>query len=179
MQDIQCEEHVAEKEHRYDVTVTWTGNTGKGTATYTSYVKDQDIVVDGKPVILGSADPAFRGDPSRYNAEDLLVASLSQCHLLWYLSTSAKRGVVVTGYVDHAVGTMAMNPDGSGQFTSVVLRPEITLAPGSDIEKADSLHHIAHEMCFIARSVNFPVTIEATYIVEETQPALETGTRHA
>jgi organic hydroperoxide reductase OsmC/OhrA len=156
-----------EKEHHYPVTVTWTGNTGAGTASYTSYLKDQEIVVDGKPVIPGSADPAFRGDASRYNAEDLLVVSLSQCHLLWYLSTSAKRGVVVTGYVDHAEGTMEMNRDGSGQFTQVVLRPEITLAPGSDVEKADSLHHIAHEMCFIARSVNFPVVTEATYTVED------------
>jgi organic hydroperoxide reductase OsmC/OhrA len=152
--------------HHYAVTVTWTGNTGEGTASYTSYLKDQEILVEGKPPIAGSADPAFRGNASRWNAEDLLVAALSQCHLLWYLSTAAKRKIVVTGYVDRAGGTMAMNRDGSGQFTEVVLRPEITLAPGSDVEKADSLHHIVHEMCFIARSVNFPVRTEATYIVE-------------
>jgi organic hydroperoxide reductase OsmC/OhrA len=152
--------------HHYAVTVTWTGNTGEGTASYTSYLKDQEILVEGKPPIAGSADPAFRGNASRWNAEDLLVAALSQCHLLWYLSTAAKRKIVVTGYVDRAWGTMAMNRDGSGQFTEVVLRPEITLAPGSDVEKADSLHHIAHQMCFIARSVNFPVRTEATYIVE-------------
>jgi organic hydroperoxide reductase OsmC/OhrA len=152
--------------HTYNVTVTWTGNTGEGTATPTSYVKDQEIVVEGKPVIDGSADPAFKGDANRWNAEDLLVASLSQCHLLWYLSTAAKKKVVVTGYVDRATGTMAMNRDGSGQFTEVVLRPEITLAAGSDVEQADGLHHIAHEMCFIARSVNFPVRTEATYIIE-------------
>jgi len=158
---------MSEKEHHYAVTVTWTGNTGEGTATPTSYVKNQDIVVEGKPVIHGSADPAFRGDASRYNAEDLLVAALSQCHLLWYLSTAAKKKVVVMGYVDHAEGTMEMNRDGSGQFTRVVLRPEITLAPGTDIDFADSLHHIAHEMCFIARSVNFPVLTEATYVIEE------------
>ena len=96
-----------------------------------------------------------------------MVASLSQCHMLWYLSTSVRKRVLVTGYVDHAEGTMAMNPDGSGQFTQVVLRPEITLAAGSDLERAESIHHIAHEMCFIARSVNFPVTVEATYIIEE------------
>lgn len=153
--------------HHYAVTVTWTGNTGEGTATPTSYLKDQEIVVEGKPLIAGSADPAFRGDAGRWNAEDLLVASLSQCHLLWYLSTAAKKKVVVTGYVDHAGGTMAMNRDGSGQFTEVVLRPHITLAVGSDVEKADALHHIAHEMCFIARSVNFPVRTEATYTVDE------------
>ncbi len=158
---------MSEEEHRYAVTVTWTGNTGDGTATPTSYVKNQDIVVEGKPVILGSADPVFRGDASRHNAEELLVASLAQCHLLWYLSTAAKKKVVVTGYVDHAEGIMAMNRDGSGQFTQVTLRPKITLAPGTDIVLADSLHHIAHEMCFIARSVNFPVITEATYVVAE------------
>lgn len=165
---------MSEKEHHYAVTVTWTGNTGAGTATPTSYMKDQDIVVEGKPTILGSADPAFRGDASRYNAEDLLVASLSQCHLLWYLSTAAKKKVVVTGYVDRAEGTMAMNRDGSGQFTEVILRPQITLAPGTDVDLADSLHHIAHEMCFIARSVNFPVKTEASYVVEEEPSALVT-----
>lgn len=168
---------MSEKEHHYAVTVTWTGNTGEGTATPTSYVKNQDIVVEGKPVLAGSADPAFRGDASRYNAEDLLVAALSQCHLLWYLSTAAKKKVVVTGYVDHAEGTMEMNRDGSGQFTQVTLRPQVTLAPGTDLNLADSLHHIAHEMCFIARSVSFPVVTEATYIVEKdaVAPASVTG----
>jgi organic hydroperoxide reductase OsmC/OhrA len=166
---------MSEKEHHYAVTVTWTGNTGEGTATPTSYVKNQDIVVEGKPVLAGSADPAFRGDASRYNAEDLLVAALSQCQLLWYLSTAAKKKVVVTGYVDHAEGTMEMNRDGSGQFTQVTLRPQVTLAPGTDLDLADSVHHIAHEMCFIARSVNFPVVTEATYIVEE--HALEQAAR--
>ncbi len=153
--------------HHYAVTVTWTGNTGEGTATPTSYKKDQELVVEGKPPIAGSADPAFKGDASRWNAEDLLVAALSQCHLLWYLSSAAKRKIVVNGYVDRAEGRMAMNRDGSGQFTEVVLRPQITLAPGTDVGKADALHHVAHEMCFIARSVNFPVRTEATYTVED------------
>lgn len=149
--------------HHYHVTVTWTGNTGSGTSTYTAYSRDHEISVEGKPVILASSDPAFRGDAARYNPEDLFVASLSQCHMLWYIGLCAKNRIVVTEYVDRAEGTMVMAPNGSGRFAHVVLRPEITFAPESDTELADSLHHQAHEMCFIANSVNMPVSVEATY----------------
>ncbi len=158
---------MSEKSHTYLVTATWTGNTGQGTAGPTSYVKNQDITTAGKPAIPGSADPAFNGDPARWNAEELLVASLSQCHMLWFLSRCAKYGVVVTEYVDHAEGTMVEDRDGGGRFTSVVLRPEITLAPDADQEKADAQHHEAHRLCFIANSVNFPVTVEPVYRVSE------------
>ncbi len=154
------------KEHRYPVTIAWTGNTGAGTTTYRAYSRDHEIRVDGKPVILASSDPAFRGDPSRYNPEELFVAALSQCHSLWYLHVCADHGINVVGYVDHAVGTMVEDATGSGVFTRVVLRPEITLAPGCDADLADRLHHDAHERCFIARSVNVPVEVEATYRVE-------------
>lgn len=158
---------MAAKEHHYPVTVTWTGNTGTGTARMTGYARNHEISVKGKPVIPASSDPAFRGDPERWNPEELLVASLSECHMLWYLSTSVRNKQVVTGYVDHAEGLMIEDEHGSGRFERVVLRPTITLAPGSDVELADSLHHTAHEMCFIARSVNFPTTVEATYVVED------------
>lgn len=154
---------VAIDSHHYNVTVTWTGNTGSGTSTYTAYSRDHEISVEGKPTILASSDPAFRGDAARYNPEDLFVASLSQCHMLWYIGLCAKNGIVVTGYVDHAEGTMVMDRNGSGRFSGVVLRPEIALAPGADKNFADSLHHEAHDMCFIANSVNMPVTVEAAY----------------
>jgi len=151
------------KNHHYPVTVTWTGNTGDGTAVPNGYSKDHEISGDGKPVIPTSSDPAFRGDPARWNPEELLVASLSQCHMLWFLSRCAKYGVVVTAYVDHAEGVMIEDRDGGGRFSSVVLRPEITLAAGADQERADAQHHAAHELCFIANSVNFPVTVEPIY----------------
>jgi len=151
-------------DHRYEATITWTGNSGPGTIRPAAYRRDHEIDIAGKPTILGSSDPQFRGDPSRHNPEDLLVASVSACHMLWYLALCAGNGVVVTNYVDRAEGRMVEDASGAGRFTAVVLRPEITLAPGSDRAVADAQHHGAHEKCFIAQSVNFPVTVEPTYI---------------
>ncbi|MFC0042123.1 OsmC family protein [Actinomadura rayongensis] len=149
--------------HRYGMTVTWTGDTGTGTSGYRAYERAHEVSGEGKPVIAGSADPAFRGDPARWNPEELLVASLSQCHMLWYLGLCAAEGVVVTGYVDRPEGTMTEERDGSGRFQEVVLRPEVTLAPGADVERARALHERAHEMCFIASSVSFPVRHEPVF----------------
>ena len=101
-----------------------------------------------------------QGDRTRWSPEDLLVASLSACHKLWYLHLCAEAGVVVDAYVDEAIGVMEESADGSGQFVEVTLRPRVILAPGSDKAKAQSLHHQAHSKCFIARSVNFPVLCE-------------------
>lgn len=145
------------KEHAYEVTVRWTGNTGSGTASYRSYDRDHDIVIDGKPTIEASADPAFLGNPQRWNPEDLLVASLSQCHMLTYLSVCARNGVVVTDYEDTARGVMREAPGNSGQFTEVVLYPVVAVADAAMTDKAAALHHEAHEACFVANSVNFPV----------------------
>ena len=143
--------------HGYTVTVTWTGNTGEGTAGYRRFSRDHTLAADGKPDILASSDPAFRGDATRWNPEDLLVASLSACHKLWFLHLCATNGIVVTAYVDHAEGKMVQDDDGGGQFTEVVLRPQVTITADSDRDKAMALHHEAHEKCFIARSMNFPV----------------------
>ncbi len=149
------------KLHRYSVTVAWTGNTGTGTSSYRSYERRHDISAgERKPTIPGSSDPAFRGDPARWNPEEMLVASISACHKLWYLHLCAMAGIVVTEYVDTAEGTMEELPDGSGRFTRVVLHPRITVMPGADLEKARELHHEAHVKCFIAQSVNFPVECE-------------------
>lgn len=153
------------KEHRYPVTVTWTGNTGAGTAKPNGYSKNHEVAAGDKPVIAASSDPAFKGDPTRWNPEELLVAALSECHMLWFLSRCAKYGVVVTAYVDRAEGVMIEDRDGGGRFQSVALRPEITLANGADRDRADAQHHEAHRLCFIANSVNFPVTVEPVYRV--------------
>lgn len=151
------------KTHIYDVNVAWTGNTGRGTAIVNGYSKNHEVRVEGKHVIEASSDPAFSGDPDRYNPEELLVAALSQCHMLYYLSRCAKYGVVTMAYEDSAHGVMVEHREGGGEFTTVTLRPHITLADPSQKELADSLHEEAHHLCFIARSVNFPVTIAATY----------------
>ncbi|MGP4002898.1 OsmC family protein [Streptomyces sp. 8N706] len=143
--------------HRYDVSITWTGNRGTGTSSYRAFARDHEVTASGLPPIPGSADPAFRGDPARWNPEQGLTASLSQCHMLWYLHLCAVAGVVVTDYTDNAQGTMAETEDGGGRFTEVVLRPQVTVASEEMIKTALDLHKPANEKCFIANSVNFPV----------------------
>ncbi|MQA82002.1 MAG: OsmC family peroxiredoxin [Streptosporangiales bacterium] len=143
--------------HEYDVTVTWTGNRGTGTSGYRAYGRDHEVVVAGLPLLRGSSDPAFRGDADRWNPEQLLVAALSQCHLLSYLHVAADAGVVVTAYEDDAHGVMTQTSDGGGHFTEVVLRPRVTVADESMVDRATALHDRAHELCFIASSMNFPV----------------------
>ena len=145
------------QEHRYKATIVWTGNKGEGTSNYRNYDRSHTIQVQGKPLIHGSSDPAFRGDPTAYNPEDMLVSSLSACHMLWYLHLCAAAGVVVTHYKDSAVGVMKETPDGGGAFTEVTLYPEVTVSDAAMIDKAIRLHHKANKLCFIANSVNFPV----------------------
>ena len=148
------------REHRYVVTVSWTGNLGSGTSGYRDYAPDCEMAAEGKPAIPGSADPAFRGDRSRWNPEELLVASLSACHQLSYLYLAAAAGIVVTAYSDRAEGVMELTPAGVGRFKSVTLHPTVTLKAGGDIGQARALHERAHELCFIANSVNFHVGCE-------------------
>ena len=147
--------------HHFSVTVAWTGNQGSGTSDYKAYLRDHEIGGAGKPVLPGSSDPAFRGDAARYNPEELLIASLSACHMLWYLHLCAVNEIVVTAYNDSARGEMLLDADGGGRFTSVTLQPRVTIAPGFSRELAMSLHNEAHRLCFIANSVNFPVHHEA------------------
>ncbi|MBL8699665.1 MAG: OsmC family protein [Alphaproteobacteria bacterium] len=150
--------------HRYPVTVVWTGDRGVGTASYRAYDRDHEIRIAGKPAIAGSSDPAYRGDAARHNPEDLLVASLSSCHMLWYLHLCAEAGVVVRAYTDEAEGTMVEDAVRGGWFTRVTLRPRVAIAAGSDTARALSLHAEAHAKCFVANSVNFPVDHEAIVV---------------
>lgn len=151
------------KQHGYAVRVRWTGNQGTGTSGYRDYSRDHEITLSSKPdqVLAGSADAAFRGDPERFNPEEFLLTALSQCHLLSYLHACVLAGVRVVDYTDDATGTMVTEADGSGHFTEVVLRPRVVIAPDSDRQAAQEAHEVAHRMCFIANSVNFPVRHEA------------------
>jgi len=146
--------------HAYKIAVTWSGNLGSGTSDYRSYERAHAISAAGKPEIAASSDPAFRGDASRWNPEELLVASLSSCHMLWYLHLASAAGIVVTDYVDEAEGTMEESAGGAGRFVRAVLRPRVSIAPGCDPVRAGELHREAHRKCFIAQSVNFPVQCE-------------------
>ena len=143
-------------EHSYQITLTWTGNKGQGTSDYRAYDRAYEIEVTGKPTITGSSDPAFRGDRTKYNPEELFVAAISSCHMLWYLHLCADAEVVVISYRDRAWGKMCQQDKG-GRFTEVILKPKVVIGPNSDLQKAEQLHHKAHEHCFIANSVNFPI----------------------
>ena len=149
-----------EKEHHYTTQLRWTGNRGEGTSNYRAYDRDHVLSAGDKPAIPGSSDPSFRGNPQRYNPEELLVASLSSCHMLWYLHMCSVNGVVVVDYQDQAQGVMIETADGGGRFTGVVLRPVVTVSAAGMVEKAMSLHHEAHSFCFVANSMNFPVRHE-------------------
>jgi organic hydroperoxide reductase OsmC/OhrA len=151
--------------HHYETTLEWQGNRGTGTSGYRDYDRTHQVGAAGKPVIAASADPVFRGEADRWNPEELLVASLSQCHMLTYLHLAAVNGVVVVAYVDAAGGTMAETDDGGGHFTEVTLRPVVTVADASMAALAQELHHLAHERCFVASSVSFPVGCEPAVVV--------------
>jgi organic hydroperoxide reductase OsmC/OhrA len=143
--------------HNYKLTLKWTGNKGTGTSGYRTYDRNHEILIEGKTTLVGSADPSFHGDKTAHNPEDLLLASLSACHMMSYLHVCIKAGIVVTDYEDQATGIMVVNPDGSGQFIEVTLNPTVTIADETQLAKANELHQEANKLCFIANSVNFPV----------------------
>jgi organic hydroperoxide reductase OsmC/OhrA len=157
--------------HSYALTVTWTGNTGTGTSAYGAFERSHDITADGRPSIAGTADPAFRGARDRWSPEELLVASLSQCHMLWYLVLCAKEGIVVSEYADQASGTVVESADGGGHFEEATLRPHVTITNEEQVGRATALHQRAHDLCFIANSVNFAVRTEPEVTAAATAPS--------
>jgi organic hydroperoxide reductase OsmC/OhrA len=146
--------------HTYGTFVHWSAAGGEGTTNYRSYSRDHTIGGADKPEIAASSEPSFRGNPARYNPEELLVASLSSCHMLWYLHLCSVNGITVLDYSDHASGAME-ETDGNGQFVQVELRPIVTISSIVGRARALQLHNEAHQLCFIARSVNFPVKVMA------------------
>jgi organic hydroperoxide reductase OsmC/OhrA len=152
--------------HRYEATLNWTGAAKGPAENYAGYSRDYDVTIPGKPVIHGSADATFRGDPSRHNPEDLQVIALSACHMLTYLAVCTRGGIKVLSYEDHADGQMELL-DGKVRFTRVTLRPRVVIDRTSDPQRAKELHEQAHEECFVANSVNFPVGHEAEIVVAE------------
>lgn len=152
------------KRHEYVSRITWTGDRGDGTRSYRGYDRTWNMAAVQKAVVSCSNDPLLGGDPTRYNPEDLLLSSLSACHMLWYLHLAANAGVVVRGYVDDPLGVGETLANGAGRFVKAVLRPTITLDIGADADVADKLHAEVHTYCFIARSVAFPVSYQARYL---------------
>jgi organic hydroperoxide reductase OsmC/OhrA len=154
------------RQHRYALTVEWTGNRGDGTSSYRSYDRDHEIRAEHAASIAGSSDPAFRGNPSRWNPEQLLLAAAAQCHMLSYLHHAAVNGVVVVGYVDHPTAVMTEDSDGGGRFTEITLHPLVTITGADQVELAERLHHDANRSCFIASSLALPVTHDARTVVQ-------------
>lgn len=152
--------------HVYALSLVWEGNRGAGTADYASYERRFRVAVQGKPELVGSADPAFRGEPQLHNPEDLLLAAVASCHMLTYLALCARNGVTVLRYADAALGSLALLPSGGGSFEAVTLRPRVTVAAGSDAVAAGALHERAHELCFIASSCRFPIHCQAEVQME-------------
>ena len=151
------------RQHDYSARVEWTGNRGEGTRTYRGYDRTWDVATPGKPVIHCSNDPLLGGDPGLPNPENLLLASLSACHMLWYLHLASAAGIVVHAYQDNPIGVGETSPNGAGRFLSATLRPHIVVEAGADLAEAEAIHNRVHEYCFIARSVNFPVDYAPTF----------------
>jgi organic hydroperoxide reductase OsmC/OhrA len=152
--------------HEYSSHVVWTGSRGNGTTGYHDFDRTWDISIAGKSVIHCSNDPLLGGDPTKMNPEDLLLSALSACHMLWYLHYASDEGIVVTSYADDPVGLGKVGRGGAGCFSSATLRPQITVKAGTDLQAAEAIHHRIHEVCFIARSINFPVNYEPTFTTE-------------
>lgn len=152
-------------EHQFAVSLEWQGNRGTGTSGYREYGRVHTVAAAGKHDISGSSARVFHGDHDRWNPEEMLISALSQCHLLSYLHVATHHGVIVTAYTDSAVGTLAVDRDGGGHFTSVTLRPRVTVASAEMAERAQTLHREAAAKCFIAASVNFPVGHETSVLV--------------
>ena len=155
------------QQHQYALTVQWTGNTGSGTSHYRSYSRNHTIIVPDKVDIPASSDPAFLGDQTKHNPEELFLASIAACHMLWYLHLCAEAGVVVLAYTDQATGTMAVTPAGGGHFTGVTLSPTVQVQHPAMLGKANALHEEANKRCFIANSCNFPIHHKPTCLTED------------
>ena len=153
------------KLHNFTSSIIWTGDRGEGTRVYKGYDRTWDIALPGKDIIHCSNDPVLGGDPTKMNPEDLLISALSACHMLWYLHLASNAGIVVTGYRDDPIGQGETLPNGAGRFLAAVLRPKISMQEGADLKFAGELHNQVHDFCFIARSVNFPVSYEPTFTV--------------
>jgi len=147
-------------QHHYKTTIEWTGNKGSGTSAYTAYERSHTIRTENKADIAASSDKNYRGDATKHNPEDLFLSSLASCHMLWYLHLCADNKIIVESYTDEASGTMTTEANGSGRFTEVVLAPAITIQNADKTDLAYQLHHKAHEMCFLANSVNFDIVIQ-------------------
>jgi organic hydroperoxide reductase OsmC/OhrA len=153
--------------HAYASRIVWEGNLGQGTSGYDRYSRTHRVIVDGKPDLLGSADQSFRGERDKHNPEELFLASIAACHMLFYLSLCARQQIAVVAYEDEVTGTLQREPNGGGKFLDITLHPKVTIARAPDRDRARALHATAHRLCFIANSCATPIRHVAIITVEQ------------
>lgn len=129
--------------------------------SYEEYNRAHEVIFDAGVTVPASSAPAYRGDEDRVDPEEMLVAALSNCHMLTFLALCAKKRLTVDSYEDRAVGVMTKNADGKSWVSRVDLHPRIAFAPGVavDAETLEKLHHRSHEECFIANSVKTEIIV--------------------
>ena len=154
------------KQITHSAHLTWTGNTGAGTKSYDSYSRDCEITFEGKPSFRGTADPGFMGNPALQNPKDFLISALSSTHMLYFLALCAKYSITVTSYEDTPTGYVQLNPDGSGLYEKLILRPKVSFLEADKLDRIKSLHDRAQKQSLITDSVKFPIHIEAEFITE-------------
>jgi organic hydroperoxide reductase OsmC/OhrA len=145
----------------YQATIQW--HRGSDVFTDNRYSRRHDIAFDGGAVWSGSSSPQVVAQPmsdaTAVDPEESFVASLSSCHMLWFLDIARRAGWLVNGYRDEAVGVMARNAEGRMAMTAVTLNPAVEFGGGKqpDVVELNRLHHQAHADCFIANSVKTEV----------------------
>jgi len=144
--------------HLFEGSLRWTGSASEVNGKL-ALARAFRVEFAGKAPIEGSSPAVFNGDDSRHNPETLMVASLMACHHLTYVAVCERSGVKLTGYTDRASGTLAIK-DGKMRMVEVVLRPRVTVADATQLERARELHDKAHANCFMSNSVNFEVKVE-------------------
>ena len=145
------------------ITITWTGNDGTGTADG-SFSRESEIAADGRPTIPASPPANFAGAEGGWSPEDLLAAAVSQCHMLWFLHLCARNGVIVQSYVDNATATLETQGS-KGSITAVALRATVGISAG-EAELTHSLFEKAGDLCYIAKSLNCPVTHHLDVVID-------------
>lgn len=144
--------------------VSWTRNPEESFID-NKYSRAHTWAFDGGTVLRASSSPQVvpvpMSDPSAVDPEEAFIASLSSCHLLWFLSLAVERNYLVESYEDDAEGCLGRNEKGKLSVTKVILKPRVRFG-GANVpsrEQVDELHHAAHEKCFLANSVHTAITI--------------------
>lgn len=157
--------------HRFEATASWSRGDSPATTALRRFSRASTLSTPSAPALEVSAARTFFGDRDRWNPETLLLGALAECHLLSFLRQAGLSGLDVADAQVHAEGTLRVHADGSGEFVAARLVPHVRWAGAVSSEREDELHAAAHEQCFIARSIAFPVTVMPVTPGEAATPA--------